>query len=236
MKIGIIGAMEEEILMLKETIINPVIETYSGFEVVSGQLGDHQVALVLSGIGKVNATLSVMILKEKYQIDLIINTGSAGAVDPAIKVGDVVIAHSLSHHDVDVTGFGYAYGQMAGMPERYLPDSELLRIAQMVCRTFEIEPIIGLVVSGDQFINSKEQINKIRTNFPTARAVDMESAAIAQASYVLDIPYVIIRSISDNANDEASVDFDTFIELASRVSASMVIEFVKQVPFDPYAK
>lgn len=236
MKIGIIGAMKEEIQHLKEVITEQTVESHYGFEVTNGQLGEHQVSLVLSGIGKVNASLSVVILKEKYDVDIIINTGSAGGIDPALKVGDVVIAHSLIHHDVDLVDFGYDKGQMAGMPSSYYPDSNLLRIAQEVCRTFEIEPIIGLIVSGDQFISSTDQINIIRKNFRTARAADMESAAIAQAAYVLDIPFVIIRSISDNGDDEASVDFDTFIELASKVSASMVENFVRQVPFDPYAR
>lgn len=230
MKIGIIGAMEEEIRYLKKVIKNQEIIHHYNFVFTKGQLGQHDVVLVLSGIGKVNATVSALLLKEKFDVDVMINTGSAGAIDPVLEVGDIVIAHSLTHHDVDVTGFGYEPGQMAGMPNVYYPNTQLMRIAQEVCRTMDMEPIIGQIASGDQFINSGDKIKAIATTFPTVRAAEMESAAIAQTAYVLGVPFVIIRAISDRADDEASMSFDQFILFAGKVSATIVTKLVEAIP------
>lgn len=230
MKIGIIGAMEEEIRHLKTVIKNQETITHYNFEFTKGEIGHHEVVLVLSGIGKVNATISALLLKEKFDVDVLINTGSAGAIDPSLEVGDIVIAHSLLHHDVDVTGFGYEPGQMAGMPNVYYPNTQLMRIAQAVCRGIDMEPIIGQIASGDQFINSTEKINEISKTFPTVRAAEMESAAIAQTAHVLGLPFVIIRAISDSANDEASISFDQFILFAGKVSATIVTKLVEAIP------
>lgn len=230
MKIGIIGAMEEEIRYLKKVIKNQESITYRNFEFTTGQLGLHEVVLVLSGIGKVNATISALLLKEKFEVEMMINTGSAGAIDPALKVGDIVIAHSLTHHDVDVTGFGYEPGQMAGMPSVYYPNTQLMRVAQEVCREMDMEPVIGQIASGDQFINSSDKIKAIATTFPTVRAAEMESAAIAQTAHVLGVPFVIIRAISDSADDAASMSFDQFILFAGKVSATIVTKLVEALP------
>lgn len=230
MKIGIIGAMEEEIRYLKKVIKNQESVNYYSYEFTQGQLGQHDVVLVLSGIGKVNATVSALLLKEKFDVDVLINTGSAGAIDPALEVGDIVIAHSLTHHDVDVTGFGYEPGQMAGMPNVYYPNTQLMRLAQEVCREMDLEPIVGQIASGDQFINSSEKIKTIAETFPTVRAAEMESAAIAQTAHVLGLPFVIIRAISDSADDEASMSFDQFILLAGKVSATIVTKLVEAIP------
>lgn len=222
MIIGLIGAMEEEIRELKQAITEQEIETHFGVEFVKGNLEGKSVVLVQSGIGKVNVTITLTLLKQIYHVTHIINTGSAGALDSALEVGDIVIAHSLSYHDVDVTGFNYKMGQMAGMPALYYPDTELLRLAQSVCREMGLEPFVGQIVSGDQFISSQEQKREILESFPLARAAEMESTAIAQAAYVMGIPFVIIRAISDSANDEASISFDQFIITAGKVSATMV--------------
>ena len=229
MIIGVIGAMAEEIALLKESLHELRVEERQGISFFCGSWGAHQVVLVQSGIGKVNATLSVAFLRIYFQVDCIINTGTAGAVDPGIEVGDIVIANALRHHDADVTGFGYEIGQMAGMPAAYYPDTELMRLAQEVCRQQEIEPVLGQIVSGDQFVDSVEEIKGIQAHFPQTRACEMESAAIAQASYVLNIPCLIIRVISDNANGEAPMTFDKFIELVSPISARIVLGVIEQL-------
>ncbi|XJS09922.1 5'-methylthioadenosine/adenosylhomocysteine nucleosidase [Aerococcaceae bacterium WGS1372] len=227
MIIGLIGAMEEEIRELKKEIINQeVIDTF-GMTFYKGNLEDKEVVLVQSGIGKVNAAMMVTLLYQHFNVTHIINTGSAGALDSALDVGDIIIAHSLTYHDVDVTAFDYKVGQMAGMPELYYPDTELIRTAQEVCRHMGIEPFLGQVVSGDQFVSRQESKQDILAKFPLARAADMESTAIAQAAFVLDIPFVIIRAISDSANEEASITFDQFILTAGKISATMVKETVK---------
>lgn len=225
-KIGLIGAMKEEIRIIKENLVDLESFDIAQFTFFQGRLGSQKVVLVESGIGKVNAALSVALLVHHFEVDFVINTGSAGAADPGLKVGDIVIARSIVHHDVDVTGFGYKKGQMAGMPEEYFPHLEAITLAKKVCRLLGIEPVLGQIASGDQFVNDAAHVKNIRRDFPTVRAVEMESAAIAQAAYVLEVPCLIIRSISDAADSEAAITFDEFIILAAANSAQLVMSFI----------
>lgn len=218
--------MEEEIRSLKKMIQDVELVSYGKFDFIKGKLNQHEIVLVESGIGKVNATIPVVLLKNNFNVTHIINTGTAGALDSALEVGDIIMAHSLAYHDVDVTAFGYSYGQMAGMPEKYYPDTFLLRAAQEACRELAIEPYIGLVVSGDQFINDSLLKKQILQHLPLARAVEMESTAIAQAAYQLNIPFVIIRAISDASDGSASESFDQFVVQAGQQSAEMVARTV----------
>ncbi|WP_028125226.1 5'-methylthioadenosine/adenosylhomocysteine nucleosidase [Eremococcus coleocola] len=227
--IGIIGAMVEEIIRLKEAMAEIEIIELANKTFYKGKLAGKTIVLVESGIGKVNAALVTTLLLNHFPINLLINTGTAGSLDPAVKLGDVVIAHSLTYHDVDVTGFGYERGQMAGMPSLYYPDSQLIRLSQAVVRGMGIEPIVGQIVSGDQFINSIEKTQEIRASFPRARACEMESTAIAQVAQVLEVPFVIIRAISDNADHYASVSFDDFVLEAGAKSAQMVASLLAVV-------
>lgn len=231
MKIGIIGAMEEEIRQLELNIKESKAENHYDFKFILGKLGNVDVVLVQSGIGKVNASICTVLIKKIYNVDCIINTGSAGGLDSALKIGDVIIAHSLSHHDVDLTAFGYESGQMAGMPEKYYPDTHLMRTAQQACRSQGIEPLLGLVVSGDQFVADTDKITHILERFPKARACEMESAAIAQVAYVMKVPFVIIRAISDSADEEASLTFDEFIVSAGKKSAEIVMTMIKLLEY-----
>lgn len=227
--IGIIGAMAEEVEILKDSIVDMEEKVYYGHTFYQGLLQNQSCVVVQSGIGKVNASIVIPLLKMYFDVKIIINTGSAGALDSALKIGDIVIAHSLTYHDVDVTHFGYQYGQMAGMPEIYYPDSSLVRQAQEACRKINIEPYIGLITSGDSFIGTNIQKQTILDLIPRARACEMESTAIAQTCYRMDIPFVIIRSISDTANDEASLSFDQFLHIASRASATIVLQLLEDL-------
>lgn len=222
MKYGIIGAMEEEIRRLKERLSQAEIVKRGKFEIISGCLGNHEVHLIKSGIGKVNASISTVLLIQHCQPDVIINTGSAGALDPGLKVGDIVISQALRYHDVDVTSFNYELGQMAGMPAEYYPNPLLVRKAQEQARRLGKEPVIGTIVSGDQFIGQEDKRLAIRQHFPRARACEMESAAIAQTCTVFQVPFVIIRAISDQADGSASIDFDQFIIQAGQTAAQLV--------------
>lgn len=222
MRFGIIGAMEQEIRLLKEQLNQTQVHHWHTLEFIEGKLHNHDLVLVRSGIGKVNAALTTTYLIDHFGIDKVINTGSAGAIDPGLEVGDLVLAYSLTHHDVDVTAFGYAWGQMSGMPEVFYADSALLRLAQATYREMGMEPVIGQVVSGDQFIHSTSVRAAIREKFPLARACEMESAAIAQVCYQLEVPFLIIRAISDQADGHADVSFDRFIDHAGQVAATLV--------------
>lgn len=226
-KIGLIGAMDEEIQILKEKLVDFQTIPIAQFTFYEGKIGHQNIVLVKSGIGKVNAALSVALLVHHFDVDFVINTGTAGGVDVGLKVGDVVLARSLIYHDVDVTGFGYRKGQMAGMPEEYYPHLEALTLAKEVCRSMDIEPILGQIASGDQFVNSPVSVKKIQDDFPKVRAVEMESAAIAQAANVLEIPYLIIRCISDTADSAAAITFDEFLVLAGGTSAGIVLGFIE---------
>ncbi len=229
MKIGIIGAMAEEIAHLKDQMTIEETVPLHGMIYYSGQLHRVPIVLVESGIGKVNATISTAVLIEHFAVTGIINTGTAGAVDPALKIGDVVVGDYLVHHDVDVQGFGYQPGQMAGMPEGYFADAHLIHLAQDVIRGQGIEPVRGMIVSGDEFVHSAERVDAIRDQFPKARACEMESAAIAQTAYVMEIPFVIVRVISDTADQSAAVTFDEFVVTAGRQSAQMVQEIIYEL-------
>ena len=229
MHIGIIGAMEEEIRLLKATMGNYETTEIASFTFYTGELKGKHVTLVQSGIGKVNATLSVALLVERFKVDAVLNTGSAGGLGAGLHVGDIVIADQLLHHDVDVTAFGYQMGQMAGMPATYATDKALADLAEEVYASQGLPVQRGLIVSGDVFVNSPAQITQIKQHFPTALACEMESAAIAQAAYVLSVPCLVIRAISDSADDEAAMSFDEFIVLAGQKSAEMILALLAKM-------
>lgn len=227
--IGIIGAMEEEIRLLKENMVNLTEDAYSGFTVFRGQLAGQEVALVQSGIGKVNATLSLACLVEHYLIRFIINTGTAAGVGEGIRVGDLILAQSLVHHDVDLTAFGYAKGQMSGMPPVFSPDQEALKALEATCQELDYTYHFGLVGSGDQFIASPQQVAKIKADFPEILGLEMESAAIAQAAHVYGIPFIIIRCASDSGDDDANFSFDEFVVQAGAQSARLLMAYLARM-------
>lgn len=227
---GIIGAMEAEIALLKQSMTNLQTQTFGATTVYSGLIGKQNVALCLSGIGKVNAAISTTILIEHFACDCIINTGSAGGLSPDMKIGDLVIGTEIAHHDVNVTAFGYKHGQVPQLPERYHSHKGMLFSAEMAAGQLpELQKHKGLIVSGDQFINSDEMLATIRKNFPDALAVEMEAAAIAQTCHQLNRPFVIIRAISDNGDSDAAMSFDAFLEMAAVHSAKLVQSLLRHM-------
>lgn len=225
MKIGIITPMDEEIKSLREALLNVEKKAHHNFVFETGAIGKHEVVLVQSGIGKVMSAIAVSLLVEDFEVDAIINTGSAGALDETLAIGDVVIANQLAYHDVDVTAFGYEFGQMAGQPLYYEASkyfvSELKKVLD--------QPRVGLITSSDSFIASSEKISEIKRHFPNVLAVEMEGASVAQASVAFKKPFVIIRAISDTANHEASVKFDDFVAEAGRQSAATLIQLLERM-------
>lgn len=226
MKIGIIGAMEEEVVTLKAALTNPTETTIAGADFIEGTYGSHEIVLVRSGIGKVNAAITTTVLADHYQVDQIINTGSAGGIGKGLHIGDIVISQRLAYHDADVTAFGYEKGQMAGMPRYYEADEQLIEAIQQAAKESHLETKVGLIVSGDQFIHSDVEIQRIHEWFPEVLASEMEGAAIAQVAYQFNIPFVVIRAMSDTGDSEASVNFDDFIIEAGKKSAEMVLHFL----------
>ncbi|HEL9633321.1 TPA: 5'-methylthioadenosine/adenosylhomocysteine nucleosidase [Streptococcus suis] len=229
MKFGIIAAMPQELKILVEHLQDKVEVAVLGRTYYQGRMGQHEVVLVQSGIGKVMSAMSVAILADRFAVDSIVNTGSAGAVADGIAIGDVVVATHLAYHDVDVTAFGYAYGQMAGQELYYPADQVLLEQLTGVLAEQEISSHRGLIVTGDSFIAGQDKIASIKEHFPEVLAVEMEGAAIAQAAVNTGKPFLVIRAMSDTAQGDANITFDEFIIQAGERSAQTLITFLEQV-------
>ncbi len=230
MKIVIIGAMEEEITLLKAQLNQCKIEHVAHLSVLTGTIGKHHIYLVQCGIGKVASGAATALLIQAYSPDAVINTGSAGGFDPELRIGDIVIATQLLHHDVNVTHFGYELGQVPQMPARYESDKNLVKIAQSAVESLtDVKVKTGLVCSGDSFVGSDDAANLIKTNFPNMAAVEMEGAAIAQVCHVMSTPFVVIRSLSDIAGKTSTMSFDAYLEVAARNSAKLVLNMVNQL-------
>ena len=227
MKIGIIAAMPEELVYLTQNLDKTQEVQVLGNAYYTGTIGKTEVVLVQSGIGKVMSAMSVAVLADHFQVEAIINTGSAGALAEGIAVGDVVIADKLVYHDVDVTAFGYAYGQMAGQPLYFESDKNFITRIQTNLSQLDQTWHLGLIATGDSFIAGEDKIASIKSHFPDVLAVEMEGAAIAQAAQALSLPFLVIRAMSDNANHEASISFDEFIIEAGRRSAQVLLAFLK---------
>ena len=228
--IGIIGAMEQEVDLLRKKLKTEESYSRGGNTFYIGSYNDMRIILLKSGIGKVNATIGTTLLIREYDPMCIINTGSAGAVFRDLEIGDVVISTDVVHHDVDVTAFGYQFGQVPQMPHAFLPHDVLVEMAEQAGRLLEgIHVRRAGIATGDSFMNNAGKMEELRERFPTAAAAEMEAAAIAQTCHQFSKPFVIIRSISDKADEGAAVSFDTFIETAAGNSAKMVLKIVESL-------
>lgn len=228
--IGIIGAMDEEVKLLKENIKISKEEVIAGCQFTIGMLHGKDVVLLKSGIGKVNAAMATTILHERYAPTKIINTGSAGGFAENLEVGDLVVSLEVTHHDVDVTAFDYEYGQVPGMPATYKANTELVKITeQIINESNNINVARGLIATGDSFMQDENRVNFVREKFPTMLAAEMEAAAIAQVCYQYQTPFVIIRALSDIAGKESSISFDAFLEKAATNAANLIMDLVEKV-------
>ncbi|MFA9464096.1 MAG: 5'-methylthioadenosine/adenosylhomocysteine nucleosidase [Velocimicrobium sp.] len=228
--LGIIGAMDEEVLKLKECMEDISIIKKAGMEFFTGKLCKKEVVVVRSGIGKVNAAVCAQILVDDYKVHALINTGIAGSLKNEINIGDIVLSSDVLHHDMDAGAFGYEVGQIPRMDVLSFPaDQKLVHLAKESCEKVnsEICVFVGRVVSGDQFISSKEKKDWIYENFQ-GYCTEMEGAAIAQTAFLNDVPFVIIRAISDKADDSAQMDYPAFEALAIERSIKLMIEMVGQ--------
>ena len=226
MKIGIIGAMDEEVIIIKEKMVNVVTTKIAGCEFYEGELNNKQIILTKSGIGKVAAAVATTLLINNFEIDQVINTGSAGGYDPALNVGDIVISNEVRFHDVDVTAFGYEIGQMAQQPAAFQADEKLIELAQQASTQLsELKVISGLICTGDIFMADPIKAEIARSNFPTMAACEMEAAAIAQVCQQFSVPFVIIRSLSDIAGKKSDLSFEEFLPTAAK-NASILVEAI----------
>lgn len=230
MKIAVIGAMEQEVEQLRATLENTKTETIANSEYTTGTYKGKEVILLKSGIGKVNAAMTTTVLLHTFKPDVVINTGSAGGYDPALEVGAVVISDEVRHHDVDVTIFGYEMGQVPQMPAAFKADMKLMEAArEAVTEVGEHQYGIGLICSGDAFMNDPERVEKVREYFPQMKAVEMEAAAVAQVCHQFDTPFVVIRALSDIAGKESNVSFDEFLPVAAKHSTAIVLKAIEKL-------
>ena len=227
--IGIIGAMEVEVAILKEKMEDVRIIKKASMDFYEGILAGKKVVVVRSGIGKVNAGICAQILADVFSVDAIINTGIAGSLNKNINIGDIVLSTDVLHHDMDAIGFGYKKGQIPQMDEFSFPaDEKLRKLAAKVCKEVnpEISVFEGRICSGDQFISDKSVKDAIISEFG-GFAVEMEGAAIGQAAYLNHIPFLVVRAISDKADDSASMDYPTFEAQAIRHSVNLMAEMIR---------
>ena len=222
--IGIIGAMEEEVAALKEAMTIEENVTFASMDFCRGTLCGKEVVVVRSGIGKVNAAICTQILVDKFGVDTLINTGIAGSLDANIDIGDMVISTDAVEHEMDASIFGDPIGQIPRMDTFSFPaDEELVEKAKAANEEAnpDIHTFVGRIVSGDQFVSSKEVKDKLVANFE-AKCTEMEGAAIAHAAYLNKVSCVIIRAISDKADNSATMDYPTFERQAITHSVRLV--------------
>jgi len=229
MKLGIIGAMEQEVESLLELLEQKKETEKAGSTFYEGILEGIPAVVVRCGIGKVNAALCVQMLCDLFGVTHVVNTGIAGSLNARLDIGDLVISSDAMYHDVDCVHFGYTMGQMPGMPLRYTADEKLVKLAYAAAE--EVNPghtQIGTVASGDQFVADKALKEKIIA-VTGGLCTEMEGAAIAHAASRNDIPFVIIRAISDKADDSAEMDYPTFERIAAHRCASVTRCFARNL-------
>lgn len=223
-RIGIIGAMDLEVEHLKgEMQISRIVDK-AGMEFYTGTLKGVDVVIVRSGIGKVNAGLCAQILADVFQVTHIINTGVAGSLNAQLDIGDILISKDALYHDMDVRIFGYQLGEVPQMGCReFKADKSMIEAAVSSCKEVnpDIHVEVGRILSGDQFISDKAKKETLIADFQ-GDCTEMEGAAIAHSAYLNKIPFVIIRAISDKADDSAEMDYPTFEREAAKHSAKLV--------------
>ena len=228
MKLGIIGAMDVEVALLKEKMENSNISCWAGMEFCDGLLEETPAVVVQCGVGKINAAMCTQILIDRFAVTHVINTGIAGSLDARLDIGDLVISRDAIHHDFDLRFWGRPIGQVPGLDVTAFPAAEEL-IQKAYAAAEAVNPghtRIGRVASGDQFICSREQKDKIIAD-TQALCAEMEGASIAHAAYRNGIPFVIVRAISDKADNSAQMDYPAFEAIAAQRCARVTVEMAR---------
>ncbi len=231
MRIGIIGAMEEEIALYMEAMDAPQASSKAGITYHTGTLQGVDVVLCKSGVGKVNASVCTQILLDRYGVDRVIFTGVAGALHPDLNIGDIIVSTDCMQHDVDATALGFAPGQIP-FADKWVwsADPLLVELALQAGEAVEdeVQVVRGRVLSGDQFVANREKVEALHEQFQ-ASCTEMEGAAVGQVCAMNNVPFVIVRSLSDKADGSAHVNFLQFTALASKRSCAIVTGMLKQM-------
>lgn len=228
--IGIIGAMDEEVEILKSMLDITETVTEAGMTFYKGMLHNREIVLARSGIGKVNAAVCAQLMITLFKIDYLINSGVAGTLHQDINQGDIVISTDAVQHDVDTTVFGDPLGAIPRLGVTFFEaDKALMNLAEKAANSLNFEGVSifrGRVASGDQFVAGGELKDRIQSNFAPS-AVEMEGASIAHVAYLNQVPYVIIRAISDKADGSADLSYEEFLPLAAKHASLLLEEMVK---------
>jgi len=226
--IGILCAMREELEPILEKVEIKEVVDYARNKFYLAEFDNKELVLAYSKIGKVNSATTATIMIEKFNAKKILFSGVAGGVDEDLKIGDLVIATKTTQHDVDLTVFGYEPGYIPESKVYFECDEKLNLIAKKVAEKMGIKLKEGIIASGDQFIHSKEKKEWIKKTF-NAVAIEMEGGAVGCVTWTLDVPFFMLRAISDTAEEGAGVDFDKFLEESSKVSAEFLIRMLKEI-------
>jgi adenosylhomocysteine/aminodeoxyfutalosine nucleosidase len=229
MRIGIMGAMREEIEPILELVTEIDTEIdYANNKYYKAKYNNYELIIAYSKIGKVNSALTAATMIEKFNIDLLLFSGVAGAINENLKIGDLIIATKLCQHDLDITAFGHPYGYVPESKVFVETDEKLNNIAKKVAKKLNIKLLEGIIATGDQFIADNEKKDWIRKTF-NADALEMEGASVGFVCDALNIPFFILRAISDSADMDAGFDFDKFLEGSAKNSAKFLIEMLEEL-------
>ncbi len=228
MMIGIMGAMREEITPLLEQCQDVVTHNYGMNDYHVATFEGHRVVIAYSKIGKVNAAMTATLMIEKFGIRSLLFTGVAGGIDPRLTIGDLVFGTSLVQHDVDITAFGHPWGFVPESGDFYHADEHLLQVARQTAQKLRLNCVEGVIATGDQFIASQEKKLWIHEIFK-AVALEMEGASVAAVCSALGCPFFVLRSISDVADGDAGISFETFLESSAKQSAQFLTTMIREL-------
>ena len=225
--IGIIGAMEPEVAALIASLDGAESETVSGVTFHTGLISGKRVAIARCGIGKVFAAIAAEIMILKYAPSLLVNTGVGGGLAPDLATGDIIIARDLCQHDMDTSAIGDPKGLVSGINMIYFEaDRRASEILLSAAESLGLKARGGRIASGDKFIASREEKERIVSDFG-ADACEMEGCAVAQTAFVNGTPFAVVRALSDSADGEATMDYPTFLPIAARNSTNMTLALIK---------
>ncbi len=228
MKIAIMGAMAEEIEPLLAQVENIKETTYAKNKYYEATYQGKDIVIAYSKIGKVFASLTATILIEKFGCDRLLFSGVAGAINKDLSIGDLIVANKLCQHDLDITAFGHPYGFVPEGGQFVHCDKQLVELSKKVAKNLDIHLYEGIIATGDQFVADNDKKAWISDTF-CADALEMEGSSVGVICDALDVPFFILRAISDTADDSADVDFDEFLHNSAKISANFILNMVKEI-------
>ncbi|MDD3026602.1 MAG: 5'-methylthioadenosine/adenosylhomocysteine nucleosidase [Erysipelotrichaceae bacterium] len=226
--IGIIGAMDEEVAAVINHLDSKKTEVIYDINFTLGKVDGKDVVVCQSGIGKVNASFSTAILIDNFDVDFVINVGTAGGLNLDEKQGDVVVSTAVANHDFDLTAFNRKIGEIPDMPHVFFADENLVEKTVAILKDDNVKYHLGLIVSGDQFISKQEQVDFVKEHFENPLAGDMEASAIAQICHKTKKPFIVTRCLSDVfGSGENSLQFDEYLKKAAQISADICVGLIR---------